>query len=70
MVRYAEVHHYKTWLAGQHGRHKSYQKDNYLYCDTCKLKFRTGLSEEQIDCCLTKVRREQLPCIQEQSENL
>lgn len=57
MESYKEVQHYDDWLAGQHGGHDSYQRDNYLYCDTCKLKFCTGLSPDQIHKALSKIHK-------------
>jgi len=58
MTKYREVAHYEEWLAGQHGGHKSYQRNNYLYCDECKLKFRTGVSEEQANKVLKRIKSE------------
>jgi len=55
--KYKEVKYYEEWLAGQHGGHESYQRDNYLYCDTCSLKFCTGLSPGQITKALRKVHQ-------------
>ena len=58
-MKYKEIKHHEEWLAGQHGGHKSYQKDNWLYCDTCCLKFRTGLSSKQIDRVLKRIKAEE-----------
>ena len=43
-VKHKEVKHYEEWLAGQHGGHDTRNKKNWAYCDTCRLKFRTGFS--------------------------
>lgn len=39
-MKYKVVKYYEEWLAGQHGGHKGYEKDGWLYCNTCGLKLR------------------------------
>ena len=43
-------------MAGNHGAHNSYQKDNYLYCETCQVKFRTGVSEADAERTLKRIK--------------
>ena len=56
-MRYKEVKYAEEWARGQHDGHTSRQVENWLYCDDCRLKFRTGLAPAQIERALQNLHR-------------